>query len=484
MRFDTLALTSSAVASMVASASAACADFEILRRSSSSLRARAPTSEQDAANETLTDECKSYSFAPVTTLFNNVFAHVIQLTLASVIVIDICSKNWNRKATTEDQALFKALSSSIPNIAPRGTRAGDFTGVTYDIAADPACWWTDTLCTQPKIAALKADVTRCPEPETWGFTLDDGPNCSHNAFYDYLYEQKQKATLFYIGSNVVDWPYEAQRGLDDGHEICAHTWSHPYMTALTNEKVFSELYYSMKAIKSVIGVTVRCWRPPYGDVDDRVRYIAQALGLTTVIWSDNTFDYDISTLGAATIEANYNAILTEQSNGTFARQGTIVLTHELNNGTMSESKSFLPKIKSQFKAVVPIAVCYNNSQPYLETDYTYPNFAQFTAGTTSISLATATATSAPVLSIPLSTGQAGSLVVPLSYTIAHAANNAAATTTGSGSSATATSSASGSRTSATSTAKASAAQSLSSNDVGYIMGLLTLGAFVVGALLV
>ncbi|SCV71530.1 BQ2448_3118 [Microbotryum intermedium] len=483
MRFDTLALTTSAVASIVASASAACADFEILRRNSPSLRARGPTSEQDAAKETLAEECKYYNFAPVTTLFGNGGFPVLWETA-----------NLS-KASTEDKALFTALNSSIPNIAPRGTRAGDFSGVTYSMATDPDCWWTSTLCTKPKIAALQPDIIRCPEPETWGFTLDDGecPNCSHNAFYDFLYEQKQKATLFYIGSNVVDWPYEAQRGLDDGHEICAHTWSHPYMTALTNEEVFSELYYSMKAIKAVIGVTVRCWRPPYGDVDDRVRYIAQALGLTTVVWADNTFDYDIGTLGVATIEANYNAILAEQSNGTFATQGTIVLTHELNNGTMSESKSFLPKIQSQFKAVVPIAVCHNNSQPYVETDYTYPNFAQFTSGTTSISLATATATSAPSLSLTLSTGQTGSLIVPLSYSVAHAANDAAATTTGSGSgsSATATgSSDNGSRTSArstssaTSTARSSAPQRLSSPGVGYLMGSLTLGAVVVDALLV
>ena len=26
--------------------------------------------------------------------------------------------------------------------------------------------------------------------------------------------------MFYIGSNVMDWPLEAQRGVQDGHEIC------------------------------------------------------------------------------------------------------------------------------------------------------------------------------------------------------------------------------------------------------------------------
>jgi peptidoglycan/xylan/chitin deacetylase (PgdA/CDA1 family) len=54
-----------------------------------------------------------------------------------------------------------------------------------------------------------------------GYGFDDGPNCTHNAFYDFLASQNQKATMFYIGSNVLDWPLEAQRALADGHEICA-----------------------------------------------------------------------------------------------------------------------------------------------------------------------------------------------------------------------------------------------------------------------
>lgn len=62
-----------------------------------------------------------------------------------------------------------------------------------------------------------------PEPLTVGYGFDDGPNCSHNAFYDFLEEQQQKATMYYIGSNVMDWPLEAQRGLADGHELCVRT---------------------------------------------------------------------------------------------------------------------------------------------------------------------------------------------------------------------------------------------------------------------
>jgi Polysaccharide deacetylase len=54
-----------------------------------------------------------------------------------------------------------------------------------------------------------------------GYGFDDGPNCAHNVFYDYLQSQNRKATMFYVVSNVMVWPLETQRALADGHEICA-----------------------------------------------------------------------------------------------------------------------------------------------------------------------------------------------------------------------------------------------------------------------
>ncbi|GAA5868575.1 hypothetical protein JCM1840_005494 [Sporobolomyces johnsonii] len=374
----------------------------------------APTRTDEASAATITNpaqECLVYSYPPVAALqAQKVFPTIWQIADLSTAQPDVV-------------ALFNSLNGSIPDIAPRGTPAGNFTGVDYNGVEDPDCWWTWKQCTTPKIASLQPDITKCDEPNTWGFTLDDGPNCSHNAYYDYLESVKQKATLFYIGSNVLDWPLEAQRGLADGHEICAHTWSHRYMTALTNEEAFAELYFSKKAIKDVLGITVQCWRPPYGDVDDRIRYIANALGMITVIWEDNTFDYEIATLGAAQVEANYNAVLAKAANGTYNTAGTIVLTHELNNDTMSMSEKYLPQIQKAFKYVAPVAVCNNNTQPYLETGYTYPNFAQWAAGTTSISLAAPTAVSTDaVLSIPLSTGASGSVTANIDYQTAAAAS--------------------------------------------------------------
>lgn len=69
------------------------------------------------------------------------------------------------------------------------------------------------------------------------------------------------------------------------------------MTTLTNEEVVSELYWTQKAIKEVLGITPKCWRPPFGDVDDRVRAIAWLMGMRTIIWDRDTNDWGLVSAG-------------------------------------------------------------------------------------------------------------------------------------------------------------------------------------------
>ncbi|KAI8092209.1 uncharacterized protein B0P05DRAFT_525274 [Gilbertella persicaria] len=179
--------------------------------------------------------------------------------------------------------------------------------------------------------------------------------------------------MFYIGSNVLDWPYGALRGAVDGHHIASHTWSHPYMTTLTNKEVLAELYFTQKAIKLATGLTPRYWRPPYGDVDDRVRWIASQLGMTAVIWNLDTDDWaadDGSTPEA--VEKTYQEFVDMGSNGTFATGGNIVLTHEIDNLTMSLALEYLPKIQSSYKQVLDVATCANITNPYFE-NYQWPS---------------------------------------------------------------------------------------------------------------
>ncbi|KAF8968143.1 carbohydrate esterase family 4 protein [Flammula alnicola] len=313
-------------------------------------------------------ECVPYGYPPIT----NALASFPPIWQPATIV----------QGDTAAMAKWSAIQPNVPNIPPKGTLQGNFSGVNY-LPGDPDCWWTYSKCTTPKASGLPADIAAMPEPRTLGYGFDDGPNCSHNAFYDFLTSQNQKATMFYIGSNVMDWPLEAQRAVADGELIDLNTWSHRYMTAFQSQDAFAELYYSaclvLQAIKLATGVTPTCWRPPYGDIDDRIRAIANGIGLRTVIWKYDSEDWQVGftpNVTAATVDNNYQNMINDANNGLFANVGTIILTHELNNFTMSEAMKFYPLLKAAFLHLVPVGVGMNVSQPYLETNYTLPSFSQ------------------------------------------------------------------------------------------------------------
>lgn len=158
------------------------------------------------------------------------------------------------------------------------------------------------------------------------------------------------------------------------------------MTALTNQQVFAEIWYTQKLIKEILGVTPRSWRPPFGDVDDRVRFIAASLNLVTVLWSDDTFDYKVASgantagLPTASIIDNYGAVINSSRAGNFTREGAIILTHELNNATMSIARAQLPSLFGTFQHVMPVAACMNISRPYAEQSWTYATFENYLQG--------------------------------------------------------------------------------------------------------
>ncbi|KAF9475036.1 glycoside hydrolase/deacetylase [Pholiota conissans] len=324
------------------------------------------------------DECDVYYYEPVANAlasFPNIWDQ------ATILSED-----------TNALAKWASIQPNVPDISTKGTPTGDFSNITYS-SDDPDCWWTATKCNEPKVANVPSDVAIMDEPHTLGFGFDDGPNCSHNAFYDYLKAHNQKATMFFIGSNVMDWPLETARALNDGHELCVHGWSHRYMTSLESTDAFAELYYSMEAIKLVAGVTPTCWRPPFGDVDDRIRAIATGLGLRTVLWAYDSQDWQVgSTAGftAEQVDKEYGLMIEDASKGAFNNTGTMILMHELNEFTMNQAMKYYPKLKDVFKHIVPVATGLNITHPYVEDGYTMQNFAEHLASTGALLIANGT----------------------------------------------------------------------------------------------
>ncbi|KAL7329344.1 hypothetical protein PS15p_207457 [Mucor circinelloides] len=291
----------------------------------------------------------------------------------------------------EVQAIIKQINwDLVPKYKVRKVKNYDLIFDGYDEDADPDCWWSANMCTEPKVKYLPPDLHTCPTKGDWGLSYDDGPfnlldeddddaktenPYAEPRLYNFLAKEDVKATLFYIGSNVMTYPAAARRALSDGHTLCSHTWSHPPMTTQTNEQAVAELYWTLKAIKEATGVTVKCWRPPQGDVDDRIRAIAHQMGMRTVLWNRDTNDWDMPAPGGgklapSKVDGYFKSWINEEKSGK-NKEGVLVLEHELNHATVNMTEKWLPTVKETFN-VVSAMTCNNILQPYWETDFKYP----------------------------------------------------------------------------------------------------------------
>ena len=148
------------------------------------------------------------------------------------------------------------------------------------------------------------------------------------------------------------------------------------MTTQSNIKVVAELYWTLKAIKEATGVTPKCWRPPQGDVDDRVRSIAWQMGLRTVLWNQDSNDWNIpdngngGTLSSKTVDGYFQSWINSQKAGKF-KTGLVVLEHELNRMTVNMTMHWLPVLEKTFN-IIPALSCNGITQPYWETNFVYP----------------------------------------------------------------------------------------------------------------
>ncbi|KAK4687695.1 hypothetical protein P7C73_g2423, partial [Tremellales sp. Uapishka_1] len=320
---------------------------------------------------------------------------------------------------------------------------------------DGRCWWTCGGCTRD------TDITECPDKYTWGLSYDDGPSPYTPLLLDYLDEMKVTTTFFVVGSRVISRPAMLQSEYMAGHQISVHTWSHPYLTTLTNEEIVAELGWTMKVIKDTIGVTPNTFRPPYGDIDDRVRAIAAQMGLTPIIWTSytangvttnfDTTDWNIPG-GEATGESSLAKFEEILGLATELDTGFIVLEHDLYQQTVDLAVGYVLPMAlasgSQY-TLKSIINCLGLpvSEAYIETSSNATTTAITSGSTTFFQASIGTAT--------------GSAVLPSSSGSDAVSSGSAA----SGSAASGSASASGSSASGSSGSSSTAAKSASGKQV-------------------
>jgi peptidoglycan-N-acetylglucosamine deacetylase len=156
-------------------------------------------------------------------------------------------------------------------------------------------------------------------------TFDDGPSAEYTPrLLDLLKARHLKATFFLIGQNVQAHPELVRRIIAEGHEVGNHTWDHPQLSKLSDERATDEIEKTQDAIRAACGVTPVLLRPPYGALNKPQHvWIPQRLKLNVIYWSVDTLDWKHP--GAATITQRVLA---------GARSGAIILQHDIHAQTI------------------------------------------------------------------------------------------------------------------------------------------------------
>ncbi|KAL1743143.1 carbohydrate esterase family 4 protein [Schizophyllum fasciatum] len=195
--------------------------------------------------------------------------------------------------------------------------------------AESRGWWTCGGFTRD------TDISACDEKMHWGVSFDDGPGRYTGKVLKYLDESDLHATFFVVGSRVIERPAVLLEEYMAGHDISVHTWSHRPLTSLSNEQVVAELGWARHAIQQVLGVTPTTMRPPYGDIDDRVRAISLAMGMIPIIWTrgstGESFDTNDWKIAGGIVTAPESLLAFEHilGNASALDTGFIVLSHDL-----------------------------------------------------------------------------------------------------------------------------------------------------------
>lgn len=125
-------------------------------------------------------------------------------------------------------------------------------------------------------------------------TFDNGyENGFTPKILDTLLAKKVPAIFFVTGHFVKEQPELLKRMAKEGHLIGNHSWSHPDMTTVPNQKIKDELTKVSDAVQQVIGqANMRYLRPPRGIFSDRTLAVTKDLGYTNVFWSVAYRDWD------------------------------------------------------------------------------------------------------------------------------------------------------------------------------------------------
>lgn len=166
-------------------------------------------------------------------------------------------------------------------------------------------------------------------------TFDDGPGKDTKRLLDGLRKLGAHCTFFVVGQYASIYPSTIKQCYEDGHQIASHSYTHPFLTNLSDSEIRSEMKKTNDAVNKAIGCELTLMvRPPYGDYNDRVLNV---LGVPAFYWSDDSGDW----WSGATANSVYNNTMKT------AGDGDILLLHDSHSWSVDAALRIVEALQAQ-----------------------------------------------------------------------------------------------------------------------------------------
>lgn len=124
-------------------------------------------------------------------------------------------------------------------------------------------------------------------------TFDDGPaRLVTPRLLGTLDRLEVKATFFMVGDRAAAAPALTRRIAAQGHVVANHSWDHPRLTRLADRAVRWQLGATRDRLRRAGAHPSPLMRPPYGEINDRVRRVVRSMGMVPVLWDIDTRDWE------------------------------------------------------------------------------------------------------------------------------------------------------------------------------------------------
>lgn len=185
------------------------------------------------------------------------------------------------------------------------------------------------------------DLTKYQDKKLIAFTFDDGPSETNtNYLLDNLDKYDAKVTFFVLGSRVNSNKETIKRAYLEGNDIGSHTYNHQNLNLLSDVALIDEVKKTNEAIKEVIGTSPTLLRPPYGNLTDHGKELAN---MSIILWNIDPLDWKYKDKNRVA-----NEIIEH------AHDGAIILVHDIYKSSVEGALLAMEELQKQGYAFVTI----------------------------------------------------------------------------------------------------------------------------------